>query len=93
MDTPLRFLIFYTTFILFVTFVSVQAGVTIFRDADGMQTLIDEAPNNALNPLWYGSVLVGMMSISSEFTYIYIVFLAPFIVGLVYIILDTLIPG
>ena len=96
LDTPFKFLIYYTIFILFVSYISSQAGLSIFRNDDGMQTFIDEAPTQSQNILWYLGILGTMMSISTEFTLIYIVFLAPFIVGLAYIILEKiidLIPG
>lgn len=91
MDTPLKFFLFYTCFILFVTFISAQAGVTIFSNNEGMEQLINEASINTLNPVWYIEVIGTMMSLSTEFTLVYVIFIAPFIVGLAYIILEKVI--
>lgn len=91
MDTPLKFLLFYTTFIFFVTTISAQAGLTIFGETEAMQDLIAGSAENTLNPLWYIGVVGAMMSLSSEFTLIYILFIAPFVVGLGYIILEKVI--
>jgi hypothetical protein len=93
MDTPLKFLLFYTAFILFVTFISVQAGVTIFSDVEGFDdiTETDAIAENYLNPWWYLGVLTAMFTISTEFTLLYITILAPFIVGLAFIIVEKII--
>jgi hypothetical protein len=75
---------------------SVEAGLDIFANEDGMEQLINEAPTQSQNPLWYFGVLTTMMSLSTEFTLLYLVIIAPFIVGLAYIILEKvidLIPG
>ncbi len=91
MDTPLKFLLFYTAFIFFVTFISAHAGTTIFSNSEGMPELVDGSAANILNPLWYMGVVGAMMSLSSEFALVYILFVLPFIVGLGYIILEKVI--
>lgn len=86
----LRFLVFYTIFILFVSWISAQAGTTIFSNSDAMQGLIDDAPANYWNPVWYIGALGAFMSLSTEFTIVYIVMLSPLIVGIVYIVASTI---
>lgn len=86
----LRFLVFYTIFILFISWVSAQAGTTIFSNSDAMQGLIDDAPANYWNPLWYIGALGAFMSLSSEFTLIYIVIITPLILGIVYIVASAI---
>lgn len=82
----LKFLTFYTIFILFVSYISALAGLTIYSGSDAMQGLIDTAPDNYANPLWYAGALGAFMSLSTEFTFLYALTIAPLIVGIVYIV-------
>jgi len=86
----LRFLMFYTIFILFVSWVSAQAGTTIFSNSEDMQNLINDAPVNYWNPIWYIGALGAFMSLSTEFTLIYIVMITPLVVGIVYVIASAI---
>lgn len=86
----LRFLVFYTIFILFISWVSAQAGTTIFSNSEDMQNLVADAPANYYNPIWYIGALGAFMSLSTEFTLVYIVMITPLIIGIVYIVAATL---
>lgn len=83
-----RFFMFYTVFFLFVTYVSALAGPSLFSGADAFQDLAgtSDATFNAwnlVNPLYIVGLVGSLLSISTEFTLLYILVLAPFLVGLV----------
>jgi len=84
--TALKFLVFYATFMLFVVFIGTLAGISIFEGAEGIETIIPTSAYDLINPLWFINAVWVLFSISSEFALLYTIVIAPFFVGVVYIV-------
>lgn len=85
MITAMRFLMFYMFFFLFVTYVSVLAGATIFTDAD-LAGLVPNSAADLINPLFFINAMWVLFNISSEYAILYTVMIVPFLIGVVYIV-------
>ena len=85
MITAMRFLMFYMFFFLFVGYISVLAGATIFTDAD-LTVLVPSSAVDLINPLFFVNAMWVLFNISSDYALLYTVMVVPFLVGVVYIV-------
>jgi hypothetical protein len=92
--TRLEFFMYYTVFILFVVYLGGLAGVTIFSGTNGFENMDVVAKQvSSLNPIILISVpsfFFNMVVVNTEIRMLFIVVVAPFLVGLTWIILSWL---
>lgn len=83
----LEFLLFYTTFLMFVIYISGLAGQTILSGTEGFDNL-KNAPLDATNIFSTFSYFTALLSISTEYQMLFVVVIFPFLVGLIWLIVE-----
>lgn len=87
MDNALKFLMFYGVFILLVVWISTEAGISIYSNTEGFDSLIENRSVwSLLDPFYIIPVMGQLMSIDSTYSLLYIFTIVPFIMGLIWII-------
>lgn len=83
----LEFIVFYTLFILVVIQLSGMAGQTIFSDSPEFSDVPTDTVS-ILNPLDNFGFWVGLLSISTEYQIVFTLVITPFIIGIVWILVE-----
>ena len=86
-DNKLKFFYSYTTFFMFVVYVSGIAGITIFSGTGQIQD-VPTSGLNLLNPFVSIPYFFSFLLISTEYVILFAVLILPFVVGAVWSILE-----
>jgi len=82
----LEFFQYYAVFFLLLSYISGLIGIQVLSGTEGFDSLVaSKSAIDLLNPLYLINILLGLFTVSSAFTLIYLIFAFPFLIGLVII--------
>jgi len=86
-DNKLKFIYSYSVFFMFVIYMSGIAGVTIFSGTEAIQ----HPPTSGLdllNPFVSIPYFFSFLLISTEYQILFVCLIIPFVIGMVYLVLE-----
>lgn len=90
--TKMDFVMFYSVFLLFITYISGLAGFTFISMDTSLQENIptDQSSFSILNPFSVLFYFLAFLSVSSEFVGLYIIVLLPMIITAIWMFAEWL---